>query len=134
MVTERTIQGIFEGVDGVTAQWSALYFGQGTVCPSLNDHAVFRTFLRESSLGGLDPSLLYRVDYRGVSEARQLAIRKDEERVRAWKLEAVLDAAHHVDLIDARGEFRPCHSLSLTVSSLSLSLTLSIYPSSRRLR
>ncbi len=29
---------------------------------------------------------------------------KDEILARAWKLEAVIDAAHHPDLIDARGE------------------------------
>ena len=104
MVTVRTVRCIFEGVDGVTAQWSALYFGQGEMCQSLNDHPVFRNYLRESSLGGMEPTLMYRVDYRGVSEAWQPAIRKNEERVKAWKFEAVIDAAHHTDLIDARGE------------------------------
>ena len=43
MINERSVRGIFEGVDSVTAQWGALYFGQGEACPSLNDHAVFRT-------------------------------------------------------------------------------------------
>jgi hypothetical protein len=104
MVNQRTVWGIFEGVDGVNAQWTALYFGQGEECPSLHDHAVFRTFLHESSLGGLDPALLYSIDYRDKSEAWQPATRKGEERVRAWKFEAVIDAVHHTDLIDARGE------------------------------
>ncbi len=67
---------------------------------SLNDHAVFRSFILESSLGGKDPSLMYRVDYRGVSNSMQPTIRKDNERVRAWKFEAVVDDAHHADLID----------------------------------
>ena len=45
---------------------------------------------------------MFRVDYGGVSEARQLDIRKGEERARAWKFEAVIDPAHHPDLIQVR--------------------------------
>jgi hypothetical protein len=65
----RIPDGIFEGADGVSALWTALYYGQGEECPSLNEHAVFMKFLRESSLGVLEPSLMYRVDYRGVTQA-----------------------------------------------------------------
>ncbi len=104
MVNARTVEGIFEGADGVYALWTALYYGQGEECPSLNEHAVFIKSLRESSLGGLEPSLMYRVDYRGVSEARQPTVRKVDERVKAWKFDAVIDVALHADLLGARGE------------------------------
>ncbi len=65
---------------------------------------AFRSFLRESSLGGLDSSLMFRVDYVGESEARQLVIKNDEEMAKAWKFEAVIDVTHHTTLITARGE------------------------------
>ena len=69
VVSRHTVQGLFGSVEGLTASWGTLYFGQGQVWPSLNDHPMFKTFLRESSLGGLDPALMFRVDYRGESEA-----------------------------------------------------------------
>jgi hypothetical protein len=49
VVSQHTVQGLFGSVDGLTASWAALYFGQGEVWPSLNDHAMFKTFLREPS-------------------------------------------------------------------------------------
>ena len=104
VVSQCTVQGLFASVDGLTAFWGALYFGRGEAWPSLNDHAAYKTFLRESSLGGVDTTLLFRVDFRGVSEARQPVIAKDEKLARSWKFEAVIDAAHHQDLINARGE------------------------------
>ena len=67
VVSQRTVQGLFYSVDGLTASWGALYFGPVEAWPSLNDHAVYKSFLRESSLGGLNPALMFRVDYRGVS-------------------------------------------------------------------
>ena len=59
LVSERALQGIFGSSAGVTTSWDALYCGQGEACPSLDDHAVFKTFLRESSLGGMDTTLRY---------------------------------------------------------------------------
>jgi hypothetical protein len=47
---------------------------------------------------------MFRVDYIGKSEARQLVIHKDDERAKAWKFEAVIDVTHHTDLVAARGE------------------------------
>ncbi len=55
----------------VDQRGGALYFGHGKVCPSLNDHSVFIKFLHVSSLGGMDPSFIHRIDYRGVSEEMQ---------------------------------------------------------------
>jgi hypothetical protein len=47
---------------------------------------------------------MYSINSGGVSEDRQPDIRRDEERARAWKFEAVVDAADHADIIQARGE------------------------------
>ena len=66
LVSERAVRGLFGSVEGLDANWGPLYFGRGE---SLNDHAAFKTFLCQSSLEGMDSTLLYRVDYRGVSEA-----------------------------------------------------------------
>jgi hypothetical protein len=98
-VSDRTLQGLFDS--SVTTQWAAFYFGQGE---SFDDHAVFRAFLRKSSLGGMDPALKFRVDYIGTSEARQPSTKKGDDRAKAWKFEAELDAEHHADLIHVRGE------------------------------
>ena len=104
LVLLHAVQGLFGSVQGLTTHWAPLCFGQGQAYPSLNEHAAFKTFLRESSLGGLDPTLMFRVDYIGKSEARQLVIHKDDERAKAWKFEAVIDVTHHTDLVAARGE------------------------------
>jgi hypothetical protein len=47
---------------------------------------------------------MYRVDYSGVSEAWQPTERKDDERLKVWKFEAVIDAALHTELLGACGE------------------------------
>ena len=104
LVLEHAVQGLFGSVQGLTTHWAPLYFGQGQAYPSLNEHATFTTFLRKSSLEGLDSTLMFRVDYVGKSEARQLVIQKGKERAKAWKFEAVIDVTHHTDLIAARGE------------------------------
>ncbi len=104
LVFENTVQAILSGVDGLSATWAALHFGPGTKFPSLNDHPAFIQFLAESSLGGMDKTLQFRFDYEGISDARQETIRDLEERARAWKFEAVIDAAQHADLINHRGE------------------------------
>ncbi len=65
-------------------------------------HPALLAFLRESSLGGIDPSLSYRVDYMGDSDALQPTLRDVEERGRAWRFEALVDVEHHKYLIDAQ--------------------------------
>ena len=103
LVSQRTVETVFAGLAGLTFYWGALYYGPGETWPSLNEHAAFIAFLRESSRGGVDPTLMFRVDFRGDSEARQPILRKDEQQARAWKLEALIDAAHHPDIKDAHG-------------------------------
>ena len=109
VVAENTVQGLFGSVEGLTTSWGALYFGPGEAWPSLNEHAAFKSFLRESSLGGLNPTLMFRVDYRGVCEAMQPTIRRVEERANTWRFEAKIDAAHHADLVHDRIEIRSDH-------------------------
>ena len=65
LVLLHAVQGLFGSVQGLTTHWAPLCFGQGQAYPSLNEHAAFKTFLRESSLGGLDPTLMFQVDYIG---------------------------------------------------------------------
>jgi hypothetical protein len=72
-----------------------------------HQHPALLAFLRESSLGGIDPSLWYRIDYMGVSNSRQPTTSKNEERGRAWRFEAMIDVAHHKGLIDASGDIFP---------------------------
>ncbi len=96
LVSERAVQGLFGSAQGLIANWGPLHFGQGK---SLNDHAAFKRFLDQSSLEGMDSTLLYRVDYRGVSEAWQPTTAREDDRAKAWKFEAVLDAVHHTDLV-----------------------------------
>jgi hypothetical protein len=88
VVCENTIQHIFRGVDGLTVRWGALEFGPGTDFLRLHDHPAYIRFLGESSLGGMDPALMWCVDCRGFSDAR------------TWTFEAVLEVAHHPDLIN----------------------------------
>ena len=99
LVYESTVQGILRGVDGLNTTWGALHFGPRTDCQSLDEHPAFLRFLRESSLGGIDPALMCRIDCKGVSDARQETIRALEERDRTWRFEAVIDVAHHPDLV-----------------------------------
>jgi len=103
-VSQRTVDTVFDGIAGLTSNWEALYYGQGEKWPSLNEHATFIAFLRESSRERVDPTLMLRVDYRGDSEARQPVLRKGEQQARAWKFEALIDAAHHPDIIADHGE------------------------------
>ncbi len=70
----------------------------------MNVHPAFFTFLAQSSLRGMGETLQYRFDYEGISDVRQETIRDLAERARAWKFEAVIDAAQHADLINHRGE------------------------------
>ncbi len=72
---------IFSCVDGLTTRWGPLHwhFSPCTTVPSLNDHPEYKTFLCESSLGGMDPALMWRVDYEGVSDARQDTIASESE-------------------------------------------------------
>ncbi len=68
----------------------------------MNDHPAFIVFLAKSSLGGMDKTLQFRFDYEGISDAGQETITALAERTRAWKFEAVIDAAQHADLINLR--------------------------------
>jgi hypothetical protein len=65
----------------------------------LNEHPAYINFLVEGSLGGMDPILMWRVDCRGFSDASQATRRALEVKDRAWTFEAVIDVAHHPDLI-----------------------------------
>ncbi len=49
---------------------------------------------------------MFRVDYRGVSEAMHPTIWREEARAKAWRFEAKIDAAQHADLVHVRGEIR----------------------------
>jgi hypothetical protein len=74
-VSMGTVQALFGNIRGLTATWGDLLFGPGKTSKSFHAHPALLAFLRESSLGGIDPSLSYRVDYMGVSNALQPTIR-----------------------------------------------------------
>ncbi len=69
LVSERTLETVFDGIACLTAYWAALPYWQGEIWP-LNEHAAFLAFFRESSRGGVDLTLWFRVDFQGDSEAR----------------------------------------------------------------
>jgi hypothetical protein len=102
-VCASTVEKIFRNasVEGLTTRRADLQCCPDTRFQSLNGHLQF---LRESSLGGVNPVLKWRVDYQGISDARQATVRAHEERGRAWKFKAVVDVAHHPDLINSGGE------------------------------
>ncbi len=103
------MQKLFGSVDCVTVLWGALYFGPGgEAWPSFQDHAILKTFLLESSLGGLYSALRFRFDYRGVSEIRQPPIWREEAQANAWRFEAKIDAAQHADLATRRYNAQLC--------------------------
>ncbi len=68
-VSMGTVQALFGNIRGLTVTWSDLLFGPGETAKSFHAHPALFAFLCESSLGGIDPSLSYRVDYMGVSDA-----------------------------------------------------------------
>jgi hypothetical protein len=103
-VSMGTVQALLVNIRGLNATWGELRFGPGETYRSFHEHPARLAFLRESSLGGIDPSLSYRVDYLGFSDALQPTIRDVEERGRAWRFEAMIDVAHHKGLIDAHGD------------------------------
>jgi hypothetical protein len=96
-----TVQALLGNIRGLTATWGTMTFGPGEKWRSFNEHPAFLAFLRESSLGGINPSLSFRVDYEGVSDAIQPTITKMEQRGRAWRFEATIDVKLHKNLIDA---------------------------------
>jgi hypothetical protein len=53
----------------------------------------------------VDKALQFRFDYEGISHAGQETITALAERTRAWKFEAVIDAAQHADLINTVVKF-----------------------------
>jgi hypothetical protein len=103
-ISMGTVQALFGNIRGLTAQWGELRFGPGEASKSLHAHPALLAFLHGSSLGGINPSLSYRVDYMGVSDTRQPTTSKTEERGRAWRFEAMIDVAHHKGPIDAQGD------------------------------
>ncbi len=106
-VSKGTVQALFGNIRGLTATWGDLQFGPGETYRSFNQRPALLAFLLESSLGGIDPSLWYRIDYMGVSNSRQPTTSKNEERGRAWRFEAMINVAHHEGLIDASGDIFP---------------------------
>jgi hypothetical protein len=99
-----TVKALFGSIRGLTATWGALQFGPRKPSRSFHDHPARLAFLLESSLGGIDPSFCYCVDYMGVSDTRQPTTSKNDEQGRAWRFEAMIYVAHQKDLIDARGD------------------------------
>ena len=63
LVSQITVEAVFTGIAGLTTTWGALYHGHGERWSSLNEHAAFTAFLRESSRGGIDPTLMFRIDF-----------------------------------------------------------------------
>ncbi len=55
-VSQRTVDTVYDGIAGLTANWGALNYGQGEKSPSLNEHATFIAFLCESSRERVDPT------------------------------------------------------------------------------
>ncbi len=88
-----TVQALFGNIRSLTATWGDLQFGPREPSRSFHDHPARLAFLHESSLGGINQSLSYRVDYMGVSDTRQPTTSKNEERGRAWRFEAIIDVA-----------------------------------------
>jgi hypothetical protein len=95
LVSQRTLETVFDRIAGLTAYWDALPYEQGEIWPSLNENAAFVASFRESAHGGVDPTLRFRVDFQGDSEARQPrqpALMKGEQQARACIFEALIDA------------------------------------------
>jgi hypothetical protein len=99
VLCENTVQGIFHGVDGLNARRGVLHFGTGTGLLQLHAHPAFIQFLGESSLGGMNRALMWRVDCRGFSDASQATIRALEVKDRTLTFAAVIDVEHRSDLI-----------------------------------
>ncbi len=101
-VSMHTVQALIgnirQMIRGLTATWADLRLGPRETWKSFNEHPALLTFLRESSLGGIDPSLMYRVDYMGVSNTRQPSTSTNEEGGRAWRFQAMIDVALHKEL------------------------------------
>ncbi len=86
-----TVQALLGNIRGLTATWGDLQFGPGETYRSFIQHPALLAFLRESSLGGINPSLWYRIDYISVSNFRQPTTSKNEERGRTWRFEVMID-------------------------------------------
>ncbi len=77
-VSMGTVQALSGNIQGLTTQWRELRFGPGEALKSFHAHPALLAFLHGSSLGGINPSLSYRVDYMGVSDTRQPTTSKKE--------------------------------------------------------
>ena len=73
-ISQNTVQAIFYSVKGFSAAWAPLHFGPGEKYRTLEDHAMYKTFLGLSSVS--DPTKDHRVDYKGNSGTRQATNKK----------------------------------------------------------
>ncbi len=102
LVKETTVQGTFGSVDGLTASLGALHFGPGKSFLQLHEHPALVLVLGESSLEGMDPTLMLRVDCFGFSDAGQETIRALKVKDSTWKFELVIVVVLHPELINYR--------------------------------
>jgi hypothetical protein len=93
-----TVQAMLGRMEGLWTSWTPLYFGPGTVYKTLEDHAMYKTFLDTSST--FDPVTHLRVDYLGNSGTRQATLYKNTERSRVWTFAGMIDSARHPGLFE----------------------------------
>ena len=94
-ISLSTVQAMFGRSEGLWTSWTPLYFGPGTQYRALEDHAMYKYFLKPSST--FDP---IRVDCIGDSGTRQATLHKNTERSRVWSFAGVIDSAQHPGLFD----------------------------------
>ncbi len=61
-VSMGTVQALLSNIRGLNATWGELRFGPGETYRLFHEHPAVLAFLRQSSLEGIDPSLLCGVD------------------------------------------------------------------------
>ena len=75
----HTVQAMFGCIEGFRSVWTPIYYGQGTMYMSFEDHPMYKTFLETSSTLQTDPITHIRVEYIGNSGTRQATIAKLRE-------------------------------------------------------